>query len=322
MSHVPPRPGDLGSTAIAAKGRAAALGQQKLTPTLVCFEGAEKGKSFPINKSEMLIGRSVDIEIPITDELASRQHARIDYLNCENPFQEPVCYIEDMQSRNGTEVNGKRINSRMRLRTFDRVQIGTTVYGYMVKDDTEVQVQESYFALATQDALTGLNNRRQFLALAAHHIARAQRSGNSIALLVIDADYFKSINDEHGHDVGDQVLAHLAGIIRDACRAEEIAARWGGEEFVVLLPDCDFQGASTAAERIRSAVESSTFQGPRGTLHVTVSIGGAAMNYNTHFETLFHQADQQLLHAKRAGRNRVRLTTTTRGSSSISTAGY
>ncbi len=308
-------PGDFGSTAIANKFSGKSLGQQKLTPTLVCFEGAERGKSFPITKPEATIGRSPDADIIVNDELASRVHARIFRVD-QAKADEPECYIEDLQSRNGTEVNAKRIISKVRLRTLDRVQIGTTVYGYVIKDETEVRVQESFFELATQDALTGLNNRRQFMALSAHHIAKAQRSGRSIALLVIDVDKFKAVNDERGHDVGDLALSHLAGVIRFCCRADELAARWGGEEFVVLLPDCDSPGAIAAAERIRASVESTPIQLPDGTsLTITVSVGGATMQEHVNFDSLFRTADQQLLRSKRDGRNCVHVATGSRVSS-------
>lgn len=313
------QPGDLGSTAIANKVPSNGLHQQKLTPTLVCFEGAERGKSFPLTRPETVIGRSPDADIIINDELASRRHARV-LLTQAAGDDEPQCFIEDTQSRNGTDVNGKPISSRVRLRTLDRVQIGTTIYGYVIKDDTEVRVQESFFELATQDALTGLNNRRQFMALVAHHIARAQRSGNTIALLVVDADRFKSINDEYGHDIGDKVLAHIAGVIRDSCRAEELPARWGGEEFVVLLPDCEREGARAAGERIRSAIEAARLDLHDAQIAVTVSVGAAAMHENVNFDTLFRAADQQLLHAKRDGRNRVQVGIADRRS--MSTAGF
>jgi diguanylate cyclase (GGDEF)-like protein len=284
----------------------------------VCFEGAERGKSYTITKPETSIGRHHEADIAVNDELASRQHAKV-ILAHPPSSEEPECYIEDADSRNGTQVNGVFITSRVRLRTLDRVQIGTTVYGYVVKDETEVRVQETFFELATQDSLTGLNNRRQFMALMGHHVARAQRSGNSIALLVVDADHFKNVNDKLGHDVGDQVLAHIAGVIKDCCRAEELPARWGGEEFVVLLPDCDRNGAQTAGERIRSSIEGAPLLLPTGPLQITVSVGGAAMDSGVNFDVLFRAADQQLLRAKREGRNRAYVALANR--KFISTAG-
>lgn len=302
------QPGDFGSTAITRR-RVGGNAELKLTPVLVCFEGAERGKSFPLTRTDTIIGRSPEAALRLSDEMASRMHAKVEYVNLLQPEEQPECYIEDLQSSNGTEVNGQPIESRVRLRPLDRVQIGSTLLGFVVKDANEVRMQETFFEFATRDSLTGLSNRRQFMAQIAHHLQHASRKQRPVSLIIIDADRFKSINDKYGHETGDRALMHIGLIIRECCRTEELAARWGGEEFIILLPDCDAAGAQKAAERIRAHIEANPLRADGYNLPLTVSVGGATMEQLPEFTTLFRKADEQLLEAKRAGRNRVHMIT-------------
>jgi diguanylate cyclase (GGDEF)-like protein len=298
---------DTNSTAITRR-RTGTTSQLKLTPALVCFEGPERGKSFSITQTETVIGRSPDASIHLTDEMASRLHAKLQYANATRPKDQPECYIEDLKSSNGTEVNGQPIHGRVRLRPLDRIQIGSTLLGFVVKDENEVRMQETFFEFATRDSLTGLNNRRQFMSQIGQHLQLANRRNRPVSLIIIDADRFKGINDKYGHETGDCALMHIGRIITECCRAEELAARWGGEEFIILLPDCDAVAAKTAAERIRAHLEANPLMCDGQSLQMTVSVGGATMEKSPEFTTLFRKADEQLLEAKRAGRNRVHIT--------------
>jgi two-component system cell cycle response regulator len=297
---------EYGSTAAPLDQRSRSAGLPKYVPLLVCFEGPQRGQTFPIRNVETRVGRHQEVEVRLTDESASRYHARILYRNWLNSAEPPECYLEDLNSRNGTELNGRAVDERAQLKERDRIRIGSTVLGYVVKDETEIQLEKSIFELATRDALTGLENRRQFQAQLAHYVEHARRSHRSVGLLVIDADRFKRVNDTYGHDVGDKVLAHLAWVIKGCCRAQEICGRWGGEEFVVLLPDSDMTGTQAAGERIRETVELTPLDiGQPEPLFMTVSIGGASIQRDEGQESLFHRADQQTLRAKQDGRNRV-----------------
>lgn len=158
--------------------------------------------------------------------------------------------------------------------------------------------------LATRDALTGLYNRRSFDEKLKDCVHTSKRSGRSFALLVLDADHFKRINDTHGHSTGDAVLQRLAGLLTEHMRSTDFVARYGGEEFVVLLPETHHAlEATTVAEKVRLAVEQAIFPGVG---HITVSIGiGLWDPGSPGSKDLFHRADEALYQAKSAGRNRV-----------------
>jgi len=160
--------------------------------------------------------------------------------------------------------------------------------------------------LATTDGLTALFNRRHFEELARAEWTRYQRYGRPLSLLLLDVDKFKSINDRFGHDAGDLVLKAVAFICKTTKRQTDVAARIGGEEFVLLLPETDEAAAETAAERLRKAIQVHTRSLPGGNLEVTVSIGvaGAGLAMSG-FEVMLKRADEALYEAKRMGRNRV-----------------
>ena len=162
--------------------------------------------------------------------------------------------------------------------------------------------------LARTDALTGLANRRSFDERLGIEIARGDRYRRPCALLALDVDHFKRVNDTHGHQAGDAVLKSLAALLRERARAGiDIAARVGGEEFAVLLPETDRDGALGIAERIREDVERSTIQIAEGaTIGVTVSIGVCCYPDRAgSADALIRNADQALYGAKRHGRNRT-----------------
>ena len=154
--------------------------------------------------------------------------------------------------------------------------------------------------LAASDPLTGLPNRRLFDATLDREIARARRSGSPLAVGLIDVDHFKAVNDEHGHQVGDQVLCELAAALRGALREEDVVARYGGEEFVVLLPDAAADAAVMVAERLRAAVATGVSRLP-----ITISVGVAALDPGSGGAGVVARADAALYEAKRSGRDRV-----------------
>jgi diguanylate cyclase (GGDEF)-like protein len=161
---------------------------------------------------------------------------------------------------------------------------------------------------AATDTLTGMMNRRAFLDAAAREQARSTRHGYPFSVFVVDIDFFKYVNDTHGHPAGDAVLKALARTLSATSRAADISCRWGGEEFVVALPQTDGVGALLAAERFRLAIERMRVTLPSGvTLQLTASIGVATAASPWSIEPLLAAADAALYAAKLAGRNRVRL---------------
>lgn len=162
--------------------------------------------------------------------------------------------------------------------------------------------------IATTDALTGLPNRRSFLEELGKVSARAKRSGGPFSLAVFDIDFFKVVNDTYGHPAGDAVLQEIARIIRSSIREGDVAARLGGEEFVLLMPDTALEAAGFVCERLRLAVEAHRFVLPNGaSIPVTISAGAAQAESGESEMALASRADTALYAAKNNGRNRVRL---------------
>lgn len=160
--------------------------------------------------------------------------------------------------------------------------------------------------LAASDALTGALNRRSLEQEAVRLSARCSRTGDSLAIMMIDVDHFKSINDRYGHPVGDEVLRRLAAVAQKTIRSDDYFARYGGEEFCILLPSTLEKDAWTLADRLRQTYAAMTMEFGGETLRSTISIGVAdSTHVGLEFSSLVAAADQAMYHAKQEGRNRV-----------------
>jgi len=159
---------------------------------------------------------------------------------------------------------------------------------------------------ALVDGLTGIANRRQCEESLASEIAQADRLGTPLTLVLADLDDFKAVNDIHGHAVGDDVLREFASVLKATLRDSDLAGRWGGEEFLLLLPGADAEGGANLAERVRTALAERSFLGRDGeVVTVTCSFGVAQLSAGATDRELFAAADQGLYRAKREGKNRV-----------------
>jgi diguanylate cyclase (GGDEF)-like protein len=159
--------------------------------------------------------------------------------------------------------------------------------------------------LAIRDELTGIYNRRHLTDELARVRSRAERLGTRFSVLLIDIDHFKSINDSFGHAAGDAVLKHLAAVAPGAIREVDIFGRYGGEEFLFILPGTELAGAAVCAERLRARIESSAFPGFPAGRRVTATIGAASHTKGEGIAALLARADEALYSGKGAGRNRV-----------------
>jgi diguanylate cyclase (GGDEF)-like protein len=158
-------------------------------------------------------------------------------------------------------------------------------------------------AISFHDSLTGLFNRHFFEEMLGRSIASSARRGSPLSAVIFDVDHFKRVNDKAGHQVGDRVLASLAGAMRATVRATDVAARYGGEEFVVLLPDTNLAGGVCLAERVRAAAAALVHEGVSWT--VTLSAGVAELAESESRDDFLRRADGNLYEAKRNGRNRT-----------------
>lgn len=171
-------------------------------------------------------------------------------------------------------------------------------------ETANTQLQE----LALRDGLTGLLNRRHWESCLEHEFARHTRYSSPASLVMFDIDHFKCLNDTHGHRAGDEVIRHVAEITRQMARETDYAGRYGGEEFVVLLPDTGLQGAGQFAERLRSGIERLSIDHEGQTLSCTISVGVACLRADMPgYPMLIEEADRALYQAKAGGRNRTTL---------------
>lgn len=166
---------------------------------------------------------------------------------------------------------------------------------------------EHFKELSNIDALTRLHNRRFFTEIIESEFQWAERQGSSLSLIIVDVDKFKDINDKYGHQNGDRVLVSIAEKLHGALRTYDVASRYGGDEFVLLLPATPIAGALGVAERLRESINTMTLLPPMKSLLVTVSQGVATFTSEetSNVDSLFQQADFALYQAKQNGRNRV-----------------
>jgi len=183
-----------------------------------------------------------------------------------------------------------------------RTQIRKKRYTERLRDNVQLSIE-----MAITDALTGLYNRRYMETHVGTLVDQAISRGKPLSVLILDIDYFKSINDTHGHDAGDDVLQDFAIRIRKSIRGIDLACRYGGEEFVVVMPETDMAVATMVAERLRRRIASEPFPIQKGarSVEVTISIGIAALGPDDNAAAVIKRADQALYRAKRDGRNRV-----------------
>jgi diguanylate cyclase (GGDEF)-like protein len=218
--------------------------------------------------------------------------------------------LRDLGSQNGTYVEGKRVEES-RLLDGQRFQLGAhTTLKFVWSDDVEAEYQRKLAQGALMEPLTGLYNRRYFTERLSAELAAAQRHKRPLALLLVDVDHFKQVNDTRGHAAGDEALRMLARVLLEATRKEDVVARFGGEEFVVLARETNLAGAQVLAQRIRRDVEKARAIHEGQELALTVSIGlavsqGAAFEKGRSEQHLLEAADRALYRAKQSGRNTV-----------------
>jgi two-component system cell cycle response regulator len=182
-----------------------------------------------------------------------------------------------------------------------RTQVRKKRYAERLRDNVQLSIE-----MAITDALTGLYNRRYMESHLASQVQEAIARGKPLTTLVLDIDFFKAINDTHGHDAGDAVLREFATRIRKSIRGIDLACRYGGEEFVIVMPETDISVATLVAERLRRRIASDPFPIPDGqVVAVTISAGLAALGADDDAASMLKRADLALYRAKRDGRNRV-----------------
>jgi two-component system, cell cycle response regulator len=278
-------------------------GAKELQAIVTVLTGPNPGQVFELDSPTAVIGRSREAAIHITDVGLSRRHAQI--VRRSDGF-----YIEDLGSTNGTFYNGERLSGPHKLEDGSRIQIGeNTVLRFALQDQLEQEAARQMYEMTVRDPLTRLHNRRYLDERIQSEFAYAIRHDAALTVLIIDVDHFKNVNDTMGHPAGDAVLRALGAGLQRMVRAEDILARFGGEEFVVVARGIDESGSAIFAERIRRNIESMTIPWSETRLKITVSIGLAHMGSRRYMtpEGLLAAADGALYQAKRGGRNRIEM---------------
>jgi diguanylate cyclase (GGDEF)-like protein len=246
------------------------------------------------------IGRAPQAEVALPEvPSVSRNHARLEY-------QGGVVVLRDLQSTNGTAVNDRLIDRATVLRSGDRFQIGAVHFKFLHERDVEQAYHDAIFDLVIRDGLTGVFNKRKFDEEIEREFARAKRYERALSLILADIDFFKAVNDRHGHLAGDFVLQQVAARMRRVLRVEQVLARVGGEEFAVVCPETDASGAVEVAEKLRDEIAREPCRSGAISISVTCSFGVAqrtsAMASSTELSAV---ADAALYRSKQNGRNRV-----------------
>ena len=265
---------------------------------LVVISGPSFGEMYKLKGERSTLGRGERTDIRVLDDGVSREHSAI-----ERDGGKMV--LVDLGSTNGTFCNGGRV-TRHDLTDGDKISIGaTTILRFTYQDQVDEHYQKKLFESALRDGLTSTFNRRYFVDRLHTEIRFAVRHEKSLALLFVDIDHFKKINDTHGHLAGDAVLAAVARVMTETIRAEDVLARYGGEEFAVICREIDLEGARILGERLRVAVEEERFEHDGKVVPVTVSVGAAVESKVDDAQAFIAAADAAMYDAKRSGRNRV-----------------
>ena len=267
---------------------------------LVVICGAELGRKYDLRRLPAVIGRSTSCNIQIDQDSISRNHAEL------TQGQDDTVVLTDRGSTNGTFVNDGRVDKAYTLRNGDFIKIGRTIFKFIAGGNIETQYHEEIYRLTTIDGLTQIANRRFFEDTLEREVSRCHRYGRDLALVMMDIDRFKDVNDNFGHLAGDQVLKRVAQDLKARIRREDTLARYGGEEFALLLPEVSQTSACQVAEKLRRLVAAERFNMGKKNFDVTLSLGVSSLSEQVaDAAELIRAADDKLYEAKAQGRNRV-----------------
>jgi diguanylate cyclase (GGDEF)-like protein len=274
---------------------------------LTLLTGALQGSIIAIDeRNDLTLGRSKEAAVLIPDPSLSRIHARV--FRRQSPARTEF-FIEDCSSTNGTFVSGQRISAPTLLTDGVRVSLGRrTALTFSLQDVLQEQALIRVHESAVRDRLTGVYNRGAFDDRLQSEFSASRRRGTPLALLLFDIDYFKRLNDTHGHQAGDAVIRAVAQCAQATVRAEDVLARYGGEEFAVILRSVSSRSAYVMGERLRVAVEDLRTLWNDTEIVATVSVGAVHAQSAKVVDSpsaFIAAADAALYEAKHRGRNCV-----------------
>ncbi|MBX3131151.1 MAG: GGDEF domain-containing protein [Polyangiaceae bacterium] len=265
---------------------------------LVVIAGPRLGHRVVLAETDLDIGRGASCGLQLDADSVSRQHACIRWDGSAH-------HVVDLKSTNGTYVNEVRITDHL-LSDGDRVQIGKVLLKYLTGANIESAYHEEVQRLMRYDGLTGIHNKSHFDETFHNVVWRARVDPSPTSLIVFDLDFFKRINDTHGHTAGDAVLRQVAAVVAGVLPPGVVFARVGGEEFAIVAQNLGLAQAYQLAEHARRAVEATAFEFDGRQIPVTLSLGVAErLPTDATPDAFYGRADAQLYQAKGSGRNRV-----------------
>ena len=273
--------------------------QKRNLAYLVVLAGVSAGEMFKLQKDRTVVGRGPTVGVRLNDEGVSREH-------CAFVRDGDKMIVEDLGSTNGTFCNGIKIDRR-ELTDGDKIMVGSsTILKFTYHDYLDEVFQRQMYESALRDGLTKVFNKKYFTDYLEKEFAFAARHGGPLALIFLDIDFFKKINDNYGHLAGDYVLKYLAQTVKSKIRREDCFARYGGEEFSIVLPEIDGGNSKPFAEKIRQMVERTEFKFENTRIPVSISMGVSTLDPElVDAASLIKRADERLYEAKASGRNRV-----------------
>ncbi|MCA9213207.1 MAG: GGDEF domain-containing protein [Planctomycetales bacterium] len=252
-----------------------------------------------LDRESLTLGRAKDCDIQLDDDSVSREHAVIRH-------DLDGYTIKDLGSTNGTWVNDKRVDSA-ELTAGDRVRCGSQIMKFLSADHIELQYHETVYKMTTTDGLTNAHNKRYMLDVLERSIARARHCHRPVSLIMMDIDFFKQVNDTHGHLAGDEVLQEFSRRVKEVIDDHHVFSRYGGEEFSLIVDEGSVEDSQSLGKRINEVIQSRPFETNVGPVAVTVSLGLAWTDGSEPMEPqdLIARSDEKLYEAKRGGRNRI-----------------
>ncbi len=281
----------------------------RVIPTLTFLSGDALGKELPLIQPRITIGRGEESDVLLMDPSVSRKHVR---LSCrkvagKEPKQGLKVILQDLDSKNGTLINYRKVR-RAVLKPGDKICIGSVILKFEYKDLADQNFYEEIYRLATTDSLTGLLNKATITRTLKEETAKSSRYRRQLSVILMDLDDFKSLNDSFGHLTGDRVLQRVATVLRRNLRQQDRAGRFGGEEFLLVLPETGLKGAASLSERIRMDIEKSVASDLDLPRSVTISAGVSTYPLDGRdSENLLERTDSALYRAKALGKNRTEL---------------
>ncbi|QQR91698.1 MAG: diguanylate cyclase [Myxococcales bacterium] len=268
---------------------------------LTVISGPNVGRMYRIDiEKRYVLGRSSKADIRLDGEGVSRQHCRVQ-------LEKDKLQIIDLQSRNGVYFQGNRVD-QLEINEGEKIALGSdTVLRFAYHDELDEEFQQKMLESALQDPLTSAFNKRYFQEQFSKEFGFAIRHKSILSVLILDVDNFKQVNDTYGHLAGDHTLRTLVDHIRSSVRNEDVLARYGGDEFVIIVRSTPAEGLRILAERLREEIHNLEIYHDDKRIAITTSIGVATLS-KKEFEApsdMLEAADQALYEAKENGRDQV-----------------